>query len=67
MNLGQLLSTVVKTSLVFFHFQDALDSYEIFSSEIFEVLLTAKSLLIASIQKIAMEGRQNLEFEYIIK
>ncbi len=51
----------------FFHFQDALDSYEIFSSEMFEVLLTAESLLIASIQKIAMEGRQNLEFEYIIK
>lgn len=50
----------------FFHVDDAIDSYENFSTELFEVLFTAESMLIATIQKIAKENKQGLNFKYVI-
>lgn len=50
----------------FFHIDDAIYSYENFNTELFEILFTAESMLIATIQKIAKENRQGLNFKYVI-
>ncbi|APX99718.1 HEPN domain-containing protein [Lacinutrix venerupis] len=50
----------------FFHIDDAIYSYENFNTELFEILFTAESMLIATIQKIAKENRQRLNFKYVI-
>ncbi|MBI6118236.1 HEPN domain-containing protein [Salegentibacter maritimus] len=51
----------------YFHTADAIESYEKFSEELFDVMLTAECLLIATIQKIAKEERDNLSFMYAIQ
>jgi hypothetical protein len=50
----------------YFHIYDNIDSFENFSSEIFEVLLTAESMLIATLQKMAKNNMKELDFKYVI-
>lgn len=51
----------------YFHIYDDIDSYEKFNSEIFEVLLTAESMLIATLQKMAKKDMNELNFKYVIE
>ncbi|UTW66141.1 hypothetical protein KFE94_16030 [bacterium SCSIO 12643] len=51
----------------YFHIDDAIDSYENFNSELNDIILTAESMLIATIQKLAKENKNGLSFEYVIK
>lgn len=50
----------------YFHVHDGIESYERFNDELFEILLTAESMLIATIQKMAEEDRTDLEFRYVL-
>ena len=50
----------------YFHIHDAIETYEKFNDEFFEILLTAESMLIATIQKMAQENRGDLEFKYVL-
>lgn len=51
----------------YFHIHDGINNYQEFISEIFEVLLTAESMLIATLQKMAKKDMKDLKFKYIIE
>jgi len=51
----------------YFHIHDGLESYEKYIMDTWEVLLTAESMLIATLQKMAKQKKKELIFKYIIK
>ncbi len=51
----------------FFHIHDGDKTFEVFTEEQYEVLYTAQSILLATLQKMAKENRDRLTFKYIIE
>ena len=51
----------------YFHIHDGIESYEKFKNEIFEILLTVESMPIATIQRMAKENRDTLNFKFIVE